>query len=81
MICGVPGTELGSMMEMVGRPNLAQSELPETKAVRNGGRGTVWKGVRSLSLQVTQKRLEAHQAQTLEGPNILAFCYSKTPAG
>lgn len=59
MICGVPGTELGSMMELVGGPNPIQEDLLETRAARNGwGRGWVWKRVSSLSLQMIQKRLE-----------------------
>ena len=62
MICGVPGTELGSTMEVVeGQIQLSKSclkyELPGMAGDRGGlGRES------SLSLQIIQKRLEVHQA-------------------
>lgn len=38
MSCGIPRTELGSTVEMVGKPNQL-SELPEMRAARIGGGG------------------------------------------
>lgn len=63
MICGVPGTELGSTMEVVeGQIQLSKSCLKYELPGMAGDRGWAWKRVSSLSLQIIQKRLEVHQA-------------------
>lgn len=72
MICGVPRTRT-----RIHGGDGGEAKFSSVRAARNRSYqewavgGWHWKRVDSLTLQMIQKSLEAHQAQLLERPNIL----------